>query len=136
MRVLCGTRGLAVARLADLHAAIVDPLLVGAVVASESGCHAHAVSAGGLDIGYGQLRLGGSAARHHGRAALLQPALNIRLTAEHLRRCLDLCDGWIAGALSVYRGIRRCVDSRGSRRVLDLYLSAKMGVSKSDQARK
>jgi len=130
MRVLCGSRGLAVARLAARHAAIVDPLLLGAVVASESGCHAHAVSAGGLDLGYGQIRLHGSAARHHGRAALLRPALNIRLTAEHLRRCLDLCDGWIAGALSVYRGIRRCVDSRGSRRVLKLYEKAK-GESRS-----
>jgi len=125
MRTLCGKRGAKVARLAVVHAAIVDPLLLGAVVASESGCKESAVGGGGVDIGLGQIRIGGSAARGYRRAALLRPVLNIRLTAEHLRRCLDLCDGWVAAALSVYRGHRRCVDSKGSRRVLRLYAMAK-----------
>jgi hypothetical protein len=87
-------------------------------VASESRCNPRADSGKG-DYGLGQIRVGGSAAGKHTRLQLLQPRLNLRLTARHMRRCFDLC-GWWAGALSVYKGHRKCRSSKGARRVMGL----------------
>jgi hypothetical protein len=87
-------------------------------VAAESHCNSRADSGKG-DIGLGQIRVGGSAAGKYTRLQLLRPRLNMRLTARHLRRCFDLC-GWWVGALSVYKGHRRCRASKGARRVMEL----------------
>jgi hypothetical protein len=106
---LCGPlRALAVANLVRLEARhhLLHPVLLARVVASESTCRIDADSGRG-DIGLGQVRLGGSAARGHGRLDLLHPAINLHLAAAHLDRLLLLCGSW-HGALRVYRGHRYC----------------------------
>lgn len=120
MRALCGARGAAIAPLVDGQSQVVPALLLGALIASESGCKAHARSPVGLDIGLGQIRLGGSAGHGYTARQLLDPATNVRLTAAHLRRCIDTCGGYVLGGLSLYRGLRGCKDSKGSRRVMRL----------------
>ena len=38
---------------------------------------------------------------------LRAPALNVRLGARHLRRCLNKCGGAMAGALGMYSGLAK-----------------------------
>ena len=94
--------------------------LLVAVIAHESGCRSDAKSGRG-DFGLGQIRVGGSAARGATVAELMDPEINIRLTAAHLARVLTLCGG--LSGLSVYSGHKRCRSSRYSRAVLGLFWS-------------
>lgn len=127
LHALCGTRGDAIADLvrAEAHRHLIHPALLAAVVASESTCNPNAHS-GHNDWGLGQIRLGGSANVHHATAAQLRdPATNLYLTSRHLAKCLTTCNGYVLGALSVYRGVKRCRATDGSRRVLGLLRTAR-----------
>lgn len=105
---LCGPRGASIADLIRKEARhhLLHPVLLSQLVAGESTCRWWADSGLG-DIGLGQIRLGGSAARGATRAQLLDPATNLHLAASHLDRLLLIC-GSIPGALRVYRGHTRC----------------------------
>jgi hypothetical protein len=133
MRALCGSRGVEIAKHVDHFAGYfhLTPLLLGALVSSESGCHVYATSKSGKDLGLGQLRVGGSAAYGWPRKYLFDPEVNLFLTAKHLRRWLDKCSGYVPGALSGYRGLRGCKDSKGSQRVLRLVRQAEAAEARS-----
>jgi hypothetical protein len=126
MRTLCGARGVVISPLVDAWAGIefVPPVLLGALIASESGCWYAAVSKAGKDIGLGQLRVVGSASYGWSRKSLFDPEINVYLTARHLAMWLRICKGYVPGALSGYRGLRGCRDSKGSQRVLRLVAKA------------
>jgi hypothetical protein len=102
----------------ESHRQLLHPALLVAVLAHESGCRSRARSGRG-DWGAGQVRIGGSAARGATVAELLDPEVNVRLTAAHLARMITLCGGF--GGLTVYSGQRRCRSSRYSRSVLQLF---------------
>jgi hypothetical protein len=141
MRVLCGARGVAIIdreRGITLPESVdnealtegVPPMLLAALIASESRCKVNADSGNG-DLGLGQLRVGGSAAYGYARREILRPWFNVYLTARHLGMWLRLCNGYVPGALSGYRGLRGCRDSKGSQRVLRLVHKAQEAESRS-----
>lgn len=107
-----------------------SPILLAALIASESRCKQDADSGNG-DIGLGQIRIGGSAAMGNSRRWLLKPWMNVNLTARHLSMWLRICDGYVLGALSGYRGLKGCKSSKGSRRVMQLFEKAKNAEVKS-----
>jgi soluble lytic murein transglycosylase-like protein len=122
LHALCGPRGDAIADMVrvEAHRHLIHPALLAAVVASESTCNPNAHSGRG-DFGLGQIRLSGSANVGTFTAEQLRdPAINLRLTARHLSKCLTICNGYVLGALSVYRGVKRCRATDGSRRVLGM----------------
>ena len=80
--------------------------LVAATVGAESGCGRTRVSSKGA-VGFGQILPGGSAAAHHTAKQLRQTKLNLRLTAEHVARCLQLCNGDWEGTVALYSGVAR-----------------------------
>ena len=86
-----------------------DPRLVAATMWRESRCDPDATSAKGA-VGLMQLKPRTWATAGYDRlteAQLRRPALNILLGARHLRRCLDRCGGFLAGALGLYSGLRK-----------------------------
>jgi soluble lytic murein transglycosylase-like protein len=80
--------------------------LAAATVGAESTCNRLKVSRLGA-VSYGQILPGGSAAARHTAKQLRQTKLNLRLTAEHLTRCLKLCGGDWDGAVALYSGVAR-----------------------------
>jgi soluble lytic murein transglycosylase-like protein len=127
LHVLCGPRGDAIADMVRVEARrhLIHPALLAAVVASESTCNPNAHS-GHNDWGLGQIRLGGSAnVGGYSAAQLRDPATNLYLTSRHLAKCLTICNGYVLGALSVYRGVSRCRATDGSRRVLGMLRTAR-----------
>jgi hypothetical protein len=125
LRLLCGPRGAPIADLVRTEARRnrLHPVLLASVIAAESRCRPNAIGAKG-EVGLGQLMPTGAGAGYT-RAELLDPQTNLKLTAKHLAKCLLICGGFVPGGLSVYRGHRRCQDSKGSRKVLGLLDEAK-----------
>ena len=89
--------------------------LLAATVGAESTCRADRKSRKGA-LGLGQILPGGSAAKHHTAKQLRRVRLNLRLAAEHLRKCLDTCGSW-ASAVSMYAGASGCVEGPWGMRV-------------------
>jgi hypothetical protein len=135
LRLLCGPRGDAIAGIvrAEARRNLLHPVLLASVIAAESRCRPDAVGAKG-EIGLGQLLPTGAGAGYT-RAQLRDPETNVKLTAAHLARCLLLCGDFVAGGLSVYRGVKRCKDSKGSRRVLGMVDEAKRQIQRLQKAR-
>ncbi|HET9670916.1 MAG TPA: lytic transglycosylase domain-containing protein [Casimicrobiaceae bacterium] len=105
----------------DAHASDLDPALVQAVVAVESGFDPHAVSDKGA-VGLMQV-LPGTAERY-GVAAdrrrsvadkLLDPALNVRIGTHYLRDLLARFDGDVALALAAYNAGEGAVAHHANR---------------------
>ena len=127
LRSLCGPRAVRLARQVESAAALakIDPVLLVAVGFVESTCNAKARNKRSGAAGFmGILPRGSANPQHLSDAELLVPETSIRLGAQHLRRCIDLC-GEVEGALSVYNGRRWCRPSAYSRRVLALWEFAK-----------
>jgi len=88
---------------------MVNPFVLVSQMRQESRCNPNATGKLG-ELGLLQLKRNTIATRGYDRLTdtqLRRPALNIRLGARYLRRCLDKCGGAIAGALSLYKGLRR-----------------------------
>ena len=105
---------------AEARRQLLHPALVVAVIAHESGCQMGRRGRLG-EIGYGQIKPDGSAARGYSRAELETERGNIAATARHLARVLTICNGF--GGLSLYAGNRRCRSTGYSRSVLAKFLS-------------
>jgi hypothetical protein len=99
----------------------VDPILLSALVARESSFNPHARGKAG-ELGYGQLKRNTVATRGYDNLtdeALMQPPVNLWLTARHMARARRLCGNappveW----LSLYRGTKRCRATRYSRAIV------------------
>ena len=117
---LCGpgAAGLAPHFQAAAHRYRIPPAVLVAVAKIESRCDPTADD-GDSDYGVMQIREGGSAARHHTRAELLRPRLNIDLGARHIRYWWNRC-GDLPASLGIYRGSHNCRDGRHSKRAKDV----------------
>jgi hypothetical protein len=127
LRVLC-PRAVGLAPLFEREAARhgLPAVTLIAMARNESRCQADARGAHD-ERGIMQVKPGTRAAGRVPLAHLDRPAVNIRLGAAHLARCLLLC-GDLAGALGVYSGRKTCKAGRASgyaRRVLELVEKAK-----------
>ena len=80
--------------------------LVAATVGAESTCNNRKTSRLGA-VGLMMLLPGGSAARGHSAKELRRVRLNLRLGAEHVAQCLEICNGDWEGAVALYSGIPR-----------------------------
>ena len=101
------------------------PALLVAMSRNEATCNTLAVGRKG-ERGLLQLKPGTRAAGTVPVDQLFVPAVNLRLGAKHLKRCLKLC-GDIRAALGVYAGNRTCSQGRASgyaRRVLGFMAQA------------
>ena len=96
----------------------VDPVLLTAVVFSESSCNANAIGSHG-EVGLGQIMPSGPAANGLTRAQLRGPETNLDATARWLAACSVQCGGDLGLALGAYNS-GGCVRSRYARRVLAL----------------
>ena len=97
----------------------VPPAILVSVAKIESRCDP-AADDGDSDIGAMQIRVGGSAARHHTRAELMSPRLNIDLGARHIRYWWNRC-GDLPASLGIYTGgSRTCSQGRRSKRARDV----------------
>jgi soluble lytic murein transglycosylase-like protein len=86
-----------------------DPRVLISMMKQESGCDPNATGALG-EIGQMQLKRGTWATSGYNKLTdeqLRKPRINIMLGARHLYRCLQKCDGWLAGALGLYTGLRK-----------------------------
>jgi hypothetical protein len=131
MHVLCGARGDAIVDTvrAEARHHLLHPIVLAQLVAAESRCKVEAKGAAG-EIGLGQIKPDGSAARGRTVAQLRDPAINLHLTAAHLARLEVFCGG-IVGALSVYSGRRQCRESSYSKRVLGMLRAAEIARAKA-----
>jgi hypothetical protein len=105
---------------AEAHRRLLHPALVVAVIAHESRCSMSRRGRLG-EIGYGQIKPDGSAARGFSREELETERGNLAATARHLARVLTICNGF--GGLSIYAGHRQCKSTQYSRAVLAKWLS-------------
>lgn len=86
-----------------------SPFVLASQMRQESNCNPHATGRKG-ELGLMQLKRFTLATRgydHLTDQQLRSPAVNIRLGARHLRRCLNKCANSIVGALSLYKGLSR-----------------------------
>lgn len=99
---------------------LVEPLVVGAIIARESMFNSSAVGSRG-EIGLMQIKPDALAATvcRDLTLFLAEPWANIRCGVRILRRAARRCSGLIEHALSAYNG-RSCGPSRYSRKVLAL----------------
>lgn len=96
----------------------VGPVLLTAVVFSESSCVPNAVGSHG-EIGLGQIMPTGPAANGLTRAQLRDPATNLDTSAKWLAVCKVQCGGDLGLALGAYNS-GGCVRSKYAKRVLAL----------------
>jgi soluble lytic murein transglycosylase-like protein len=108
---LCGSSAIDYAK--DVaHAAKkynLDSRVLVSMMRQESHCDQNATGALG-EIGLFQLKRNTWATSGYNKLTdkqLRKPRINIMLGARHLYRCLQKCDGWIAGALGMYSGLRK-----------------------------
>lgn len=89
-----------------------DPRLLVSSMRQESDCDPNATGALG-ELGQMQLKRFTWATKgydHLSDEELRKPSINIRLGARHIRNCLRKCGGSLAGALGLYKGIKRRKD--------------------------
>lgn len=103
-----------------------DPALLVALIGHESHFDAHAVSAprGPRDCGLGQIRTTG-AGRGFTCRQLMEPSLNIHLTASYLASWVGKCRGNLVRALSGYNRGHGCYPNDYGRRVNSEYHNLK-----------
>ena len=106
--------------------------LMAATVGKESTCDNRRVSSKGA-IGYGQILPGGSAAKHHTPKQLRRVGLNLRLTAEHLAKGLQLCHGSWLQAVAFYSGVWPCQETEWSRGVVSAIEKARPRIAMEDR---
>ena len=104
--------------------------LLAATVGAESTCDRSKVSRLGA-LGYGQLLPGGSAARGHSAKQLRRVKLNLRLSAEHLAKCMRLCHGSQSEAVALYSGVWPCQETKWSRYVVGGIEKARMKMERN-----
>lgn len=86
-----------------------DPRILVSMMRQESHCDPDATGALG-ELGLFQLKRNTWATSGYNKLTdkqLRKPRINIMLGARHLYRCLQKCDGWMAGALGMYSGLRK-----------------------------
>ena len=120
LAIFCATWPAALPRQIEraAHAAGLPSELLAAIVGAESTCDRRRVSRLGA-VGYGQILPGGSAAKGHTAKELRRTQLNLRLSAEHLRKGLRLCGGSQSEAVAFYSGVWPCQETKWSRHVVD-----------------
>ena len=116
---LCKNRGLQWSALIkkEAHRFLLHPVKLATVIALESSCNYMAKSRVGA-IGLGQILPKGSAAVGFPEYMLVEPTVNVYLTARHLAKLLILCKGSWLKAVAVYNGYSKCRPTDWSKHVI------------------